>query len=49
MIDLWDVAGFVGAALVIAGAYIWHPPAAAVVTGSGILGLYCLRESRRAP
>lgn len=48
MIDLWDGVGVVGSGLVVAGVGFVYWPAALVLAGGGLVGLYLLRETRLA-
>ncbi len=43
-LDSWDIAAVGGLALVLGGVALLSVPAALVVTGSGILAAYYIRE-----
>lgn len=43
-VDVWDVLGFAGCALVLAGLAAIYWPAALILAGAGLLGVYYLRE-----
>lgn len=47
--DVWDSIGLLGAALVVGGVGWWSGPAALVLSGSALVGLYVLREVKLIP
>lgn len=48
MLDYRDGIGVIGCGLLIGGVALWSVPAALVLSGVGVLGLYFLLETRGA-
>ena len=48
MVDHWDGIGFLGCSGILAGVGVIYWPAALILGGSALLGLYFLRERAHA-